>query len=47
MGAMQKDLFDQMKLIKDGKADPEVSEALLKESSKVIKEFKKRIREME
>ena len=46
-GAMRESLGDQIQLISDGKADPEVSKAILKESTKVNKELRKRIKEME
>ncbi len=46
-GAMREDLVEQIQLISDGKADPEVSKALLKESTKINKELRKRLREMD
>jgi len=45
-GSMRESLCDQLQLILDGKADPEVSKVLLKESTKVNKELRKRLREM-
>ena len=45
--AMRESLGDQIQLISEEKADPEVSEALIIEAVKVNKELRKRIKEME